>query len=78
MLFANFIWNWPSGSGEEDENVKSLGQQQLKQQQRRQTRDTLCSEKLTWAWVFASCELKTWYIKGMSCTCQDFLTIKHN
>ena len=24
MLWAKFGWNWPSGSGEEDENVKSL------------------------------------------------------
>ena len=24
MLYAKFGWNWPSGSGEEDENVKSL------------------------------------------------------
>mgnify|MGYP003691611305 CR=1 FL=1 len=24
MLCAKFNWNWPSGSGEEDENVKSL------------------------------------------------------
>ena len=28
---AKFASNWPSGSGEEDENVKSLPQQQLKQ-----------------------------------------------
>ena len=26
MLCAKFGWNWPSGSGEEDENVKSLWQ----------------------------------------------------
>ena len=24
MLCAKFGWNWPSGSGEEDENAKSL------------------------------------------------------
>ena len=24
ILCAKFGWNWPSGSGEEDENVKSL------------------------------------------------------
>ena len=24
MLFAKFGWNWPSGTGEEDENMKSL------------------------------------------------------
>ena len=27
MLCAKFGWNWPSGSGEEDENVKSLQRQ---------------------------------------------------
>ena len=27
MLRAMFGWNWPSGSGEEDKNVKSLQQQ---------------------------------------------------
>ena len=26
MLLAKFGWNWSSGSGEEDENVKSLRQ----------------------------------------------------
>ena len=26
MLCAKFGWNWPSGSGEEDENMKSLQQ----------------------------------------------------
>ena len=34
MICAKFGWNWPSGSGEKDENVKSLRQQQ---QQRRTT-----------------------------------------
>ena len=29
MLCAKFGWNWPSGSGEE-ENVKSLRQRQIK------------------------------------------------
>ena len=45
MLCAKFGWNWPSGSGEEDDNVKSLRQRQ----QRRQTTDKFWSEKLTWA-----------------------------
>ena len=36
-----FDWNWPSGSGEE-ENAKSLQQQQ-------RTTDKLWSEKLNWA-----------------------------
>ena len=35
MLCAKFRWNWLSGSGEEDENVKSLRQQ--RQQRRRLT-----------------------------------------
>ena len=48
MLCAKFGWNWPSSSGEEDENVKSL-------QTDRQTGDRW-SEKLTWA--FSSGELK--------------------
>ena len=38
---AKFGWNWPSGSGEEDENVKSL-------QTDRRT-DNTRSEKLRWA-----------------------------
>ena len=50
MLCAKFGWNWPSGSREEDENVKSLWQQ------RRRTTDKFWSEKLTWA--FGSGELK--------------------
>ena len=52
MLFAKFGWNLPSGSGEEDEIVKSL-----RQQQQRRTTDKFWSEKLTWA--FCSGELKT-------------------
>ena len=50
MLCAKFCWNWPFGSGEE-ENMKSL--QRL---WRQQTADILWSEKLTWA--FGSGELK--------------------
>ena len=49
-----FGWNWPSGSGEEDENVKNL--QQRQQRRRRRTTDKFWSEKLTWA--FGSGELK--------------------
>ena len=66
MHFAKFGWNWacgswPSGFGEEDENVKSLRQQgrhqrRWGQRQRRRTTDKLWSEKLTWA--FGSGELK--------------------
>ena len=61
MLYAKFGWNWPSGSGEEAEIVKSL-RQQWRQQQRRQrwTTDKFRSEKLTWA--LGSGELKShWY-----------------
>ena len=54
MFCAKFGWNWPSGSGEEDENVKSLRRRQQRQQRR--TTDKLWSEKLTWA--FGSGELK--------------------
>ena len=51
-LCAKFGWNWPSGSGEEDENVKSLRHRR----QRRRTTDKFWSEKLTWA--FGSGKLK--------------------
>ena len=51
MHCAKFGRNWPSGSGEEDENVKSLWQWQ-----QQQTMDNFWSEKLTWA--FGSGELK--------------------
>ena len=54
MFCAKFGWNWPSGSGEEDGNVKSLRQQRRRQ---RRTTDKFWSEKLTWA--FGSGELKT-------------------
>ena len=52
ILCAKFGWKSPSGSGEEDENVKSL-----RRQRRRRTTDKFWSEKLTWA--FGSGELKT-------------------
>ena len=46
MLCAKFIWNWPSGSGQEDDIVKSLqtddGQQTIRKA----------------PWAFRSCELK--------------------
>ena len=59
ILCAKFGWNWPSGCGEEDENVKNLRQRQRRQlqQQRRRTVDKYWSEKLTWA--FGLGELKT-------------------
>ena len=57
MLCAKFGWNWPSGSGEEDENVKSLQTDgQTDRRTDRQTTDDRWSEKLTWA--FSSGELK--------------------
>ena len=54
MLCAKFGWNMPGGSGEEDENVKSL---QTDGRKDGQTTDDRWSEKLTWA--FSSGELKT-------------------
>ena len=46
MLCAKFGWNRSNGSGEEDENVKSLQQQK---QQQPWTMAKFWSEKLTWA-----------------------------
>ena len=51
MIFVRFGWNWPSGSGEEDENVKSL-----RQCQRSRTTNKFWLKKLTGA--FGSGELK--------------------
>ena len=54
VLCAKFSWNGYSGSGEEDENVKSL------RQRRQRTRDIFWSEKFTratmtqWVRAFAS------------------------
>ena len=45
MLCAKFGWNWSSGSGEEDENVKSLRRQQQRQQ-RWWTTDKFWSENI--------------------------------
>ena len=57
-LFAKFGWNWSSGSGEEDENVKILQTDgRTDGQTDRQTTDNRWSEKLTWA--FSSGELKS-------------------
>ena len=52
MLCSKCDWNWPSGSWEEDENVKSL---QTDGQTEGRTTDNRRSEKLTWA--FSSSEL---------------------
>ena len=56
MHCANFDWNWPNGSVEEDGNVKSLRQQRQQRQRQRRTTYKFWSEKLTWA--FGSGELK--------------------
>ena len=47
MLCAKFGWNWPTGSGEEDENVKSLRHQ--RRQRRRRITNISWSEKFTQA-----------------------------
>ena len=51
MLYAKFVWNWPSGSGERDENMKSF---------RRRTNGKFRSEK---DWAFGLSELKKYSIK---------------
>ena len=51
ILCAKFSWNWPCGSGDEDENVKSI-----QQWWRGRTAEKFCSEKLTLA--YRSGELK--------------------
>ena len=53
MFCAKSDWNWPSGSGEEDENVKRLQQRQ----QRWRTTEKLWPEMLIWA--YGSGELKS-------------------
>ena len=53
MLCAMFVWNWPSCSWKEDENVKSW---QTDRQTDRQTTAKNWSAKLTWA--FRSGDLK--------------------
>ena len=50
MLCAKFGWNYPSGSGKEVENVKSLQtDKRTNGQTDRQTTDKKWSEKLIWA-----------------------------
>ena len=56
MLCAKFGWTWPSGSGNEDDNVKSLRQLERQPRQRRRPTDKLWLEKLFWA--FGAAELK--------------------
>ena len=47
MLCAKFGWNCPSGSGEEDENVKSLQTDGQTEDRRRTTGDQKSSLKLS-------------------------------
>ena len=61
MLSAKFAFNWPNGSGEEDENVNSL---QWQQQCRWQTTDKFQSEKFTWS--FSSGELRNKKAMGLN------------
>ena len=60
MLCTKFGWNWPSGPGEEDENVKRLQTDgRTDGRTDRQRTDDRWSEKLTWA--FSSGELKNYW-----------------
>ena len=69
-------WNRPSGSEEEDENVKSLWWQQWPRQGR-WTTVQIWLEKLTWA--FGSGELKTdWVPYWWICSKQYLLAIIQN
>ena len=50
ILCAKFGWNWPSGSGEEDENVKSLQTDRRTDRRRTQViRKAHLSFQLRWA-----------------------------
>ena len=51
MLCTKFGWNWPSSSGEEDENVESLRREQ---QWQPWITDKFWSDKLTWPLVQVS------------------------
>ena len=55
ILCAMFVWNWSSGSGEED--VESL--RQIRRRQR--TTDKLQSEKLTWAFGSGGLKSFVWF-----------------
>ena len=52
ILCAKFGWNWPSGSGEEDENVKSL-QTDGRTDRRRTTSDQKSSLELSASLYFS-------------------------
>ena len=49
LLCAKFGWNWPSGSGEEDENVKSLQTDRQTGDGRQVIRKAHLSFQLRWA-----------------------------
>ena len=58
MLCGKFDWNWPCGSGEEDENVKSLWQRKQQQRPRRLRQRTNFDQKtsilklhFTYIWI---------------------------
>ena len=73
ILCAKFGWNWPGGSGE-NENVKSLQtDRRTDKLTDRQTADDRWLEKLTWA--FSSVELKT--VKCMRMTWFNLFLVKH-
>ena len=72
MLCARFDWTWPSGSGEEDEIMKSLRRRWRRQQRPRRKRTMgkfFDQEKLTW--TFGSGELKSrgnkWFYHKLTC-----------
>ena len=68
MFCTMFGWNWPSGSGE-DENVKSSCQQ--RRQWRQQTMDKFWSEKLTWAFSSGECaKIKLCIVRTVHWTCK--------
>ena len=49
MLYAMFGWNWPSGSWEDSENVKSLQQRRWQQRRRRTTKKFHLNFQCRWA-----------------------------
>ena len=66
MLCVKFGWNWPSGSGEEDKNMKRL-------RRRQRTTNKFWSEKLTW--VFHSGELINFSCGQHTCTCNMYFNL---
>ena len=59
ILCAKFGWNWPSGSGEEDEKLKSLQtDRQTDRQPDGRTDGRTDRRRMTGAWAFSSGELK--------------------